>query len=618
MKIRIKKLPQQPEMNARKWKHADGGHLYEDGGVINPYNEPQTFIGRIAQVIGSSPSVVRGADVVSSAVQMTPYGNYIAAMDLGRDLNRAYHNEDGAWWDSALDVASMLPFLRQSGLKAGKTLFNTIRNNKSLRRAINAGIGLGKAIDFNNDTYGANKASKAEGGYLHGPVVEAALEHQYGPGGTITYGAPHYLYDENGQIVRDENGKPYINYNATLSDIVITPEEGILNKGMNYSSNPTVGYAARKAGEDAVREKQEKAAELAERFNRQNEMHSLFPTKDVSGETVFESKDGPKVIGMSGADPIGEAIVMGEALSPFLKAVPGVYRAGRRFIQNVGDRYQGMLDAADYAANKEIDMESAADITNFLWLNRQGPTASGDRMLALTKGRSGYKDSQGNIRLTSSPEGKQTIDVHLGGEHYGDKPWELKPMELSKRKWLNEYLESAPRGTMFGEVGSTKNFAEQYTDINPSITRALKDAMLNKTETSEMWPRYEAGVQQELAKTTDPTISAYYSNLLNGNSPLSVDSYKMMLDMARKRKYGLRYDSKPMGLFNSQGFYQKDFYESLQPLAPEKQVDAINSWIKGINPDARPAYLSNGEVLIPRPLLKKLTPSRKTWLRKRQ
>lgn len=147
-------------LNARKWKH-------EDGGIINPYDQPQTFAGRVAQVAGASPGIIRGADVVSSVVQMSPIGQYVGALDAGRDLNRAVHNEEGAWGDFGWDIASMLPFLRQSGLKAEKTLLNTVRDNKGLRRAINAGIGLGKLGDFISDTYGADKTSKAEGGNIY-------------------------------------------------------------------------------------------------------------------------------------------------------------------------------------------------------------------------------------------------------------------------------------------------------------------------------------------------------------------------------------------------------------------------------------------------------------------
>lgn len=120
---------------------------------------------------------------------------------------------------------------------------------------------------------------------------------------------------------------------------------------------------------------------------------------------------------------------------------------------------------------------------------------------------------------------------------------------------------------------------------------------------------------KKIENATEPSVKAYYKHLLDNNNPLSIDSYKMMLDMAKKGRYDLRYDSAPMGLFNSQGVRQRDFYNNLLGMSINEQVDAINSWLKGINPKARPAYLQNGEVMIPRPLLFKKTPSANSWLR---
>ena len=95
-----------------------------------------------------------------------------------------------------------------------------------------------------------------------------------------------------------------------------------------------------------------------------------------------------------------------------------------------------------------------------------------------------------------------------------------------------------------------------------------------------------------------------------------MDSYSMMLNMAKKGKYDLRYDSSPMGVFNSQGVREKEFFNSLSELSPKEKVKAINDWLVKFNPEARPAYLKDGEVVIPRPLLKKKTKPKNTWLRK--
>lgn len=137
---------------------------YGDGGK---FDQPQTFFGRVAQALGASPKNARGADVVSSVLQMTPYGHYVAALDLGRDINRAYHKEKGAWEDIGWDLASMLPFLNKAGLKEGNSLIDTVRGNSKLRSAVNTTAIGGRTGDFVSDTYGANKANiHDKGGYL--------------------------------------------------------------------------------------------------------------------------------------------------------------------------------------------------------------------------------------------------------------------------------------------------------------------------------------------------------------------------------------------------------------------------------------------------------------------
>jgi hypothetical protein len=75
--------------------------------------------------------------------------------------------------------------------------------------------------------------------------------------------------------------------------------------GMNVNSNSTVGEAAKKAGEASVRQTNRRNAEKAEEFNKSNEMRSRVPVGERSGEVIYETKEtGPKVIGMSGSDPL--------------------------------------------------------------------------------------------------------------------------------------------------------------------------------------------------------------------------------------------------------------------------------------------------------------------------
>ena len=151
--------------NASKW-HGLGGNLFEIGGDKNSYDAPQTFAGRVAHVAGASPRAVRGADVVSSVLQMTPYGYTAAALDLGRDMNRVYHGEEGAWKDAGLDILGMIPGVSKLGMKKikPKTWIGKMKQGydellQPAREGVNSAINVLKALDFTDDTWGANKTS---------------------------------------------------------------------------------------------------------------------------------------------------------------------------------------------------------------------------------------------------------------------------------------------------------------------------------------------------------------------------------------------------------------------------------------------------------------------------
>lgn len=151
--------------NSSKW-HGFGGNLFEIGGDKNPYDAPQTFAGRVAHVVGASPRAVRDADVVSSVLQMTPYGYTTAALDLGRDMNRVYHGEEGAWKDAGLDILGMIPGVSKLGMKKikPKTWIGKMKQGydellQPAREGVNSAINVLKALDFTDDTWGANKTS---------------------------------------------------------------------------------------------------------------------------------------------------------------------------------------------------------------------------------------------------------------------------------------------------------------------------------------------------------------------------------------------------------------------------------------------------------------------------
>ena len=223
------------------------------------------------------------------------------------------------------------------------------------------------------------------------------------PGGDITYGKPFYSYDDNGQLVKDEYGNPIINYNGNLSEIVIIPDRkpiglDMLSKGINTNSNYTVGNAARKAGEDAVRERSRKVAEAAKRFNQHNEMYSIISTGEVSGLPTYKMVEDQKVIGMSGTDPIGSAFVLGTAMEPLF----GVTKL-------LGKRVGSLISKNKY--NPPIESKSLNTITD-----NEGTVPILEQYervgKALQEARN-YKTSEG-YKALSARAGKESEDMGIG------------------------------------------------------------------------------------------------------------------------------------------------------------------------------------------------------------
>ena len=163
------------KFNEEQKRKKEGFHIDERGKVVfdtkqkqdkkssstkkkEESSSPQTFSGFVTKAIGGSPQSVKKSDIVSSVIQLSPYGFIPAALDLGYDLNRVTHGEDGAWSDAGLDVLSMLPFISKMELKSIKprNLGQSIGQsyNKVLqpvRTAANDVINFGRGADFVDD-----------------------------------------------------------------------------------------------------------------------------------------------------------------------------------------------------------------------------------------------------------------------------------------------------------------------------------------------------------------------------------------------------------------------------------------------------------------------------------
>ena len=141
---------------SKKLKKLPGFKGGTDGGYTGG---AQTAIGDYAgRITNNSNSAIVG-DNVSSALSLVPYvGTIPSAMDLGRDLNRAVHAEDGAVKDVALDALSMLPFLNKITLKKKgpvKNIFDRVgryMRKTTTRSKYNNAVGAAKVLDIVDDT----------------------------------------------------------------------------------------------------------------------------------------------------------------------------------------------------------------------------------------------------------------------------------------------------------------------------------------------------------------------------------------------------------------------------------------------------------------------------------
>ena len=92
--------------------------------------------------------------------------------------------------------------------------------------------------------------------------------------------------------------------------------------GMNTNSNVTVS-GARKRGVQAQRQQQQQKKEKEEKIKSRMEMKPTLVKRASFAEKLRGGKDTykqtPQVIGMSGADPVGEFVVAGATLNPIFK-----------------------------------------------------------------------------------------------------------------------------------------------------------------------------------------------------------------------------------------------------------------------------------------------------------
>lgn len=187
-------------LNAKKWKHDDGGYLNEnsrsnenfsniffDNGSSNLYNswnngrygedkintfegggqtesQANTFLGEVGEKLGISPEI---GDIGASVLSFTPVGTVTGLLDLGRDIYDGVTGDRSvAPSDYLLDIVGLLPgskvvttsgkILKKMG--ATKAALSALKTGNKLKRNTVKGVrdAANRISEVTNDAYKAS------------------------------------------------------------------------------------------------------------------------------------------------------------------------------------------------------------------------------------------------------------------------------------------------------------------------------------------------------------------------------------------------------------------------------------------------------------------------------
>lgn len=306
---------------------------------------------------------------------------------------------------------------------------------------------------------------------------------------------------------------------------------------------------------------------------------------------------------MSPTNPVTATIDGGIRLG--LKTVPYF----TRFTQGVKDRYYGMVYAKQIRNNGEPFLHNVFDMGKYNWDRQWRSKVPWSLQTGV-----GTDNVTGNAVFISDgtpifeKDGNTFIISHLGGHGVeGGGMNNIQNMPLSSKLWSSRFASGTPKGTHFGERGISLPFSELYKNQTaPSWRRAFIDQVRGKKPLSSTYKSTNAQeIEDAISANSSPEDIAILKSWHANNEPLSMDSYREMLLMAKKGKFNLTYEPVPMGFFNGQGNQNKALWEELKNLPLEEQVTRVNEWIKSINPNARLAYVKNGKIQIPKLILVK-------------
>ena len=392
--------------------------------------------------------------------------NAQAPMQVGGTLIDSYQTYDAATkhddFDKKYNAGST--FLGSAGYLGARDYFRG--RYPWIDRALDtAGIlqNVGDFIKFGYDTYTGNQ--KANGGSLHGPVVEAAQNLFY-PGGNITLGPRYYMYDKNGQIMRYPDGTPMIQVNAsTFPEITIIPDSqkspADRNEDERFRARTQKDYDEHKQNEWTAG--QIAKSDNAYKNSTTGKVLNLGKTVSSGVKTAaeFVPVSGDIIQGLDAAKDAASGNYMSAGLGLGMLAVPNILEKPLKYAGKGLKKLLGKADSkvADWAS---MDMETLDNAY-------KAAVESGDQTKALGILEEAYLRSRAPKSLITVDENGVPIGWYHGSE------------------WGNHTIfdSSAMNATIGGESAAGKVKGNFLTTDVPSAMRYAGSGKYTSAEVPE-------------------------------------------------------------------------------------------------------------------------------------
>lgn len=267
----------------------------------------------------------------------------------------------------------------------------------------------------------------------------------------------------------------------------------------------------------------------------------------------------------------------------------GMRHMNRSFVDRLRNQFDALVDLEQSIKNKSYNNDGTEFMQNYVK----------DNSLAID----GFPKA--NYSKYKSPDGSK-LNVYINSGGYGSI--------LTNGNRPHTVIETAALKGLPG-TGLTYNSHMQY-GLTPTekmqYFRAL-NSMPNGVYIGEGFNPTLGQLAIDTYRKTGSRFGAYKQIWKGGkqirmnsrfDAPYSADSYKLVLKQANRPGYELRYTDVPSWGFNNVGEFD--------PLTrfgdvdlDAKHLDKVNEYILNANPNARTAYIKDGKLMLPVPILKR-------------